>query len=385
MVLRAKVGSAGLVAAALLTGCSDGGGDAAPSVSTSSPTTTSTTPAPSSSAPSSPATTTSAPAGPVKLAVAGDVATGIEVPWGLAFLPDKSALVAERDSGRVKRVQGSSVSDVGTVPGVDPSSEGGLLGLAVDPQYPQRPYIYAYYSSGDDNRIARLTYSNNRISSPQVILDGIPAAAIHNGGRLRFGPDGFLYAGTGDGADRPNSQDDNSLGGKILRITTDGKPAPGNPGNRLWFSKGHRNVQGLAFDGNQLYAAEFGQNTWDELNAITAGANYGWPGAEGVSKIDGLVDPIAQWKTSDASPSGIAFAQGHIFMAGLRGERLWAIPVAGGKRTGEPVAFFTGQYGRLRTVEAAPDGSLWLTTSNTDGRGDPKDGDDRILRVTITR
>ncbi|MFC5263416.1 PQQ-dependent sugar dehydrogenase [Kribbella qitaiheensis] len=354
-------------------------------MSTSSPTTTSTTPAPSSSAPSSPATTTSAPAGPVKLTVAGDVATGIEVPWGLAFLPDKSALVAERDSGRVKRVAGSSVSDVGTVPGVDPSSEGGLLGLAVDPQYPQRPYVYAYYSSGDDNRIARLTYSNNRISSPQVILDGIPAAAIHNGGRLRFGPDGFLYAGTGDGADRPNSQDDNSLGGKILRITTDGKPAPGNPGNRLWFSKGHRNVQGLAFDGNQLYAAEFGQNTWDELNAITAGANYGWPGAEGISKIDGLVDPIAQWKTSDASPSGIAFAQGHIFMAGLRGERLWAIPVAGGKRTGEPVAFFTGKYGRLRTVEAAPDGSLWLTTSNTDGRGDPKNGDDRILRVTISR
>ncbi|WP_132195397.1 PQQ-dependent sugar dehydrogenase [Kribbella orskensis] len=385
MVLRAKVGSAGLVAVALLAGCSDGGGDAQPSVSTSSPTTTSTTSAPSSSVPSSPATTTSAPAGPVKLAVAGDVATGIEIPWGLAFLPDKSALVAERDSGKIKRVQGSSVSDVGTVPGVDPSSEGGLLGLAVDPQYPQRPYVYAYYSSGDDNRIARLTYSNNRISSPQVILDGIPAAAIHNGGRLRFGPDGFLYAGTGDGADRPNSQDDNSLGGKILRITTDGKPAPGNPGNRLWFSKGHRNVQGLAFDGNQLYAAEFGQNTWDELNAITAGANYGWPGAEGISKIDGLVDPIAQWKTSDASPSGIAFAQGHIFMASLRGERLWAIPVAGGKRTGEPVAFFTGKYGRLRTVEAAPDGSLWLTTSNTDGRGDPKDGDDRILRVTISR
>ena len=238
MVLRAKVGSAGLVAAALLAGCSDGGGDAEPSVSTSSPTTGGTTSEPSSAASSSPAKTTSAPAGPVKLAVAGDVATGIEVPWGLAFLPDKSALVAERDSGKVKRVAGSSVSDVGTVPGVDPSSEGGLLGLAVDPEYPRRPYVYAYYSSGDDNRIARLTFSNNRISSPQVILDGIPAAAIHNGGRLRFGPDGFLYAGTGDGADRPNSQDDNSLGGKILRITTDGKPAPGNPGEQALVLQG---------------------------------------------------------------------------------------------------------------------------------------------------
>jgi glucose/arabinose dehydrogenase len=321
----------------------------------------------------------------VKLTVASTVATGIDVPWGLAFLPDKSALVSERDSGKVKRIAGSQVTEVGEVDDVDPSSEGGLLGLAVDPQYPTRPYIYAYYSSGDDNRIARLTYQDNRLSDQQVILDGIPQAAIHNGGRLRFGPDGYLYAGTGDGADRPNSQDDDSLGGKILRITTDGKAAPGNPNGRLWYSKGHRNVQGIAFDGTQLYAAEFGQNTWDELNAITAGANYGWPAAEGISQLDGMTDPIAQWRPVDASPSGIAFAQGHIFMASLRGQRLWAIPVAGGKRTGEPQAFFAGQFGRLRTVEVAPDGSLWLTTSNTDGRGDTRNGDDRILRVTISR
>lgn len=359
-----------VVVAGVVAGCGDGGGDAQPSLSTSSP-----------NGPSGKATGKA-----VKLTVAGVVATGVEVPWGLAFLPDSSALVTERDSGRIKRVTGSGqVSDVGTVEGVDASSEGGLLGVAVDPQYPKRPYIYVYYSTGDDNRIARLTYSNGGISEPTVILEGIPQAAIHNGGRLRFGPDGFLYAGTGDGADRPNSQNDDSLGGKVLRITTDGKPAPGNPDGRLWISKGHRNVQGLAFDGSQLYAAEFGQDTWDELNAITPAANYGWPAAEGVSNLDGMVDPIAQWPTKDASPSGITFAQGHIFMAGLRGERLWAIPVAGGKRTGDPVAFFTGKYGRLRTVEAARDGSLWLTTSNTDGRGDPQPGDDRILRVTITR
>ncbi len=359
-------------AGALVAGCSDGGGDAEPSVSTASPT----------DVPSSPAGSTQPRA--LKLTVAGTVATGIEVPWGLAFLPDRSALVGERDSGKVKRIAGGRVTEVGTVPGVASSSEGGLLGLAVDPKYPARPFVYAYYSTGKDNRIARLTFENGRIGSPEVILDGIPMSAIHNGGRLRFGPDGFLYAGTGDGSDRPNSQNDDSLGGKILRLTTDGKAAPGNPGGRLWFSKGHRNVQGLAFDGSQLYAAEFGQDTWDELNAITSGANYGWPAAEGVSQLDGMVDPIAQWRTSDASPSGITFAQGHIFMAGLRGERLWAIPVADGRRTGEPVAYFTKRFGRLRTVEAAPDGSLWLTTSNTDGRGNPKPGDDRILRVTIT-
>lgn len=321
----------------------------------------------------------------MKLQVAGTVATGIEVPWGLAFLPDRSALVTERDSGKVKRVAGGRATEVGSVDGVDASSEGGLLGIAVDPQYPTRPYVYVYYSTGDDNRIARMTYQGGRLSGQQTILDGIPMAAVHNGGRLEFGPDGFLYAGTGDGGDRPNSQDDNSLGGKILRITTDGKAAPGNPGGKPWFSKGHRNVQGLAFDGSQLYAAEFGQDTWDELNAIDNGANYGWPAAEGVSRLDGMVDPIAQWNTDDASPSGIAAAQGHVFMAGLRGARLWAIPVADGKRVGEPVAFFTNEYGRLRTVEAAPDGSLWVTTSNTDGRGDVRDGDDRILRVTITR
>ncbi len=364
--MRGK-GAVMVAALALVSGCSD----AAPTTS------------PSASVPTS--SGTAVPAGALKLTVAGTVATGIEVPWGLAFLPDKSALVAERDSGKIKRIVGQDVTEVGTVDDVNPSSEGGLLGLAVDPGYPGKPYIYAYYSGGDDNRIARITYQDGKLSDQQVILEGIPAAAIHNGGRLRFGPDGFLYAGTGDGSDRPNSQDDDSLGGKILRITTEGKAAPGNPDGRVWITKGHRNVQGLAFDGNQLYAAEFGQNTWDELNAITPGTNYGWPAAEGISQLDGMTDPIAQWHTADASPSGIAFAKGYVFMASLRGQRLWAIPVANGRRTGEPIAFFTQEFGRLRTVEAAPDGSLWLTTSNTDGRDTPKPGDDRILRVTISQ
>lgn len=338
--------------------------------------------APSSSQPA----TTSAPAGPVKVAVAGTVATGLEVPWGIAFLPDRTALVAERDSARIKRINGSQVTEVGTVDDVDPSSEGGLLGLAVDPRFTSRPYVYAYYSAGDDNRIARLTWRDGRLSDQQVILDGIPMSGVHNGGRLAFGPDGFLYVGTGDGSERSNSQDAGSLGGKILRITGDGKPAAGNPDpSSPVYSRGHRNVQGVAFGNDgQLYAAEFGQNTWDELNAIRAGANYGWPDAEGIANQDGLVDPIAQWSTDEASPSGIAFARGHIFMASLRGERLWVTPVAGGRRTGDPQAFFTGDYGRLRSVAAAPDGSVWLTTSNTDGRGDVQDGDDRILRLTIS-
>ena len=210
---------------ALVAGCGDNGGDVEPSVSTRSAT---------SATPSAPRA--------LKLEVAGTVATGIEVPWGLTFLPDKSALVASRDSGEVKRIADGRVTSVGSVPGVDSSSEGGLLGLAVDPAYPSRPYVYAYYSTSSDKRIAQLTYQYGRLGSPEVILEGIPMAAVHNGGRLRFGPDGFLYAGTGDGTEGPNSQNDDSLGGKILRITTDGKAAPGNPGGRLWYSKGHRNV-----------------------------------------------------------------------------------------------------------------------------------------------
>jgi glucose/arabinose dehydrogenase len=357
--------------AALAAGCASGYGDASPSSATCPP--------------SRPSSAPVRPVSPVKLAVADTIATGIQVPWGLTFLPDETALVAERDSAKVKHIVGKQVTEVGTVPGVDPSSEGGLLGLAVDPKFSSRPYVYAYYSSGTDNRIARLTWRNNRIVDPHVILDGIPISAVHNGGRLRFGPDGFLYVGTGEGGQKSNSQDNNSLGGKILRITSDGEPAPGNPDPASpIFTKGHRNVQGLAFDGDQLYASEFGQNTWDELNVIDRGANYGWPAAEGISHLDCMVDPIAQWTTAEASPSGIAFAQGYIFMASLRGERLWAIPVADGW-AGKPVAFFTHQFGRLRTIETAPDGSLWLTTSNTDGRGKPRDGDDRILRITITR
>ena len=149
-------------------------------------------------------------------------------------------------------------------------------------------------------------------------------------------------------------------------------------------SLGHRNPQGIAWDDDdRLWAAEFGQDTWDELNLIEPGSNYGWPDCEGRCDDDGVVDPKAQWGTDEASPSGIAYADGAIWMAGLGGDRLWRIAVDGEEVVGEPKAFFTGEYGRLRTIEVAPDGSLWLTTSNTDGRGDPGPDDDRILRVTL--
>jgi glucose/arabinose dehydrogenase len=314
------------------------------------------------------------------------VATGLEVPWGLAFLPDGSALVSERDTDRIKHVTADgSVDTVGRVDGVDGNTEGGLLGLALSPSYDSDKLLYAYFTRGSENVIARMTYDGSRLSDQKVIFDGIPSGPIHNGGRIAFGPDGLLYVGTGEAGRRDPAQDRDDLGGKILRITPEGKPAPGNPFNGSpVYSLGHRNVQGLAWDeSGQLWAAEFGQNTWDELNRIRPGRNYGWPVVEGRAHEDGFVDPVRQWHTDVASPSGIAIAGNAVYMAGLGGERLWQIPIPGGK-AGEPKALLSGRYGRLRTVVTAPDGSLWLTTSNRDGRGSPDNDDDRIIRLTLS-
>jgi len=317
--------------------------------------------------------------------VAGTVATGLTSPWGLAALPDRSGLVSERDTARIKRIApGGQVSTVGTVPGVDPDGEGGLLGIAVPPDFARRPYVYAYFTASGDNRIVRMPFQGGRLGRPEVILDGIRKGKGRNGGRIVFGPDGMLYAGTGETGQAELAQDRGSLSGKILRMTPDGKAPRDNPfSGSLVYSYGHRNVQGLAFDPtSRLWASEFGELTWDELNLIRAGGNYGWPVVEGRSDRSEYVNPVAQWSAEEASPSDVAIGGGAVWMAGLRGARLWRIPIEG-ERAGRPEAFFTGRYGRLRTIEPAPDGSLWLVTSNTDGRGSPGPGDDRILRLEL--
>ncbi len=321
--------------------------------------------------------------------VAGTIATGFDAPWGLAILPDGSALVSERDSGRIKRVaKDGAVSTVGTVPGVVEGGEGGLLGIAVAENFADTPLLYAYFTAATDNRIVRMDYSANNLGKPEVLVSGINKAGVHNGGRLAFGPDGMLYAGTGDAGIRDASQNQKSLNGKILRMTPAGKPAPDNPDPAsLVFTSGHRNVQGLAFDADgRLWAAEFGQNSFDELNLIRPAKNYGWPQVEGMGKDAKFTNPERVWSTDEASPSGIAVAGKSVWMAALRGTRLWEIPLTekGAKeQTSTPKAWFEGEFGRLRTVVTAPDGSLWLITSNTDGRGDVRKGDDRILRISI--
>ena len=267
------------------------------------------------------------------------------MPWGLGFLPDGTAVVTGRDDalrlhGRPGRHR-APTSAPSTAS--NPAGEGGLLGVAVSPTFAQDNLLYVYYSGADGNRIDTVTLRDGAIGNQTTGLTGIPRGSIHNGGRITFGPDGLLYVGTGETGQRTPAQDPNSLGGKILRMTPEFAPAPGNPGDGLVYSSGHRNVQGLAFDDDgQLWASEFGQNTWDELNLIVAGGNYGWPEVEGQGARAGFVEPQRVWPTDEASPSGIAFWNGSIWMAGLRGERLWQIPIiesdagADHRRTGRP-------------------------------------------------
>ncbi len=324
--------------------------------------------------------------------LAGTIATGLDAPWGLAFLPDGSALVTERDSARVKRISAATaggpaaVTVVGTVAGVRPGGEGGLLGIAVPPG-PAPSSVLVYYTADDGNRVDRIAWNGSSLGAQQRVLGGIPRGTIHNGGRIAFGPDGLVYVATGETGSATLAQDRDSLAGKVLRITADGKPAPGNPfpGSPV-FTLGHRNVQGLAFDPQgRLFASEFGNRDVDELNLLAAGGNYGWPVVEGPGGAGRFTDPVAHWSpTAVASPSGTVILRGSAWVASLRGQRLWQVRLDGGRAVGDPVAWFDGQLGRLRDVVAAPDGSLWVLTNNTDGRGSPRAGDDRIVRIVLS-
>jgi aldose sugar dehydrogenase len=365
----------------LVTACTNAATEPNPETRTAgqTPASSAPPPSPSSSNPelSSPSPSTVQTRGDPR---AREVASDLEAPWGLVPLKDGSFLISQRDTRKIVRVDNGSTSSMRTIDEADPAGEGGLLGLAITEN---EKTVFAYYTAANDNRIVSMSWDGRELGAPKVILRGIPKAFIHNGGRLVIGPDGYLYVGTGESGDEGLAQDKDSLGGKILRLRLDGRPAPGNPFDNEVFSYGHRNVQGLAFDDDgRLWASEFGQQTWDELNLIREGANYGWPEVEGSGNARGMTNPKVVWRTRDASPSGLAYWQGDLWMAGLRGERLWQIPLDG-TSTGDPTAHFRGDYGRLRTVEVAIDGnSLLLSNSNTDGRGDPASDDDRLFRIT---
>jgi len=334
------------------------------------------------------------PTAPLAVASIGDTVTeDLTSPWGLVSVDGDRHLISERDTGLVWLLDSTGErSELGVVPDVRAEGEGGLLGLAVPPDSgaSSEGVLYAYLTTDVDNRVVRLPWSPAGLGEPEVIIEGIPRATIHNGGRLAFGPDGMLYIATGDAAEPELAQDPDSLAGKVLRITSDGEIPADNPfPESPVYTLGHRNVQGLAFadDGSaRVWASEFGTSIADELNLLVPGGNYGWPVVEGAADLPPYIDPIAQWSpTSLASPSGIAYVGGEspaVYVASLRGQVLWQVPVVG-DGAGEPVALDLGALGRLRTVTAQPDGSLWLMTSNTDGRGEPGPTDDVIVEVRL--
>lgn len=327
--------------------------------------------------PPAPATSASAtpPAEPVT------IVSELEAPWSLARV-GTSVLISERDTGRIRELTAAgTLRDVATVEGIAHGGEGGLLGLAFDGD----GGLYVYSTAEDGNRVQRYVLDGTlgalALADPRIIIDRLPRAGNHNAGRIAFGPDGMLYVPVGDAEERVAAQDPESLNGKILRLLPDGGIPPDNPtpGSPV-YSLGHRNVQGLAWapDG-RMFASEFGQQTWDELNEIVPGGNYGWPVVEGAGGAeDGFVDPLQSWATDAASPSGIAVVGDSILIANLRGEVLRAVPLAD---LGTSDEFFAGAFGRLRDVILGPDGAVWVLTNNTDGRGDPRDGDDRIIAV----
>ncbi|WP_422116551.1 PQQ-dependent sugar dehydrogenase [Brachybacterium sp. UNK5269] len=245
-------------------------------------------------------------------------------------------------------------------------------------------HLFTYATTASGNRIERRALTGDPgtlgLGPAEVLVEAIPAAGNHNGGRLAIGPDGMLYATTGDAGRPESAQDLESLAGKILRLTPDGTVPTDNPfpGSLVW-SVGHRNPQGIAWAGDDtMVASEFGQNTWDELNLIEPGGNYGWPEVEGIADQDGRIDPLLQWAPEEASPSGIAIANDVVYVANLRGQRLRAVPLKDPDSVRE---LLVGEAGRLRDVALAPDSSLWVLTNTTDGRGEAAEGGDRILRL----
>ncbi|MEV7604834.1 PQQ-dependent sugar dehydrogenase [Paenarthrobacter sp. NPDC089322] len=329
-------------------------------------------PAASAPGPGAASTSVSAPpTAPQSLVVRQKLDVDLQLPWSVVFTGDGTAVVSERDSALIKSIRDGQATTVGEVPGVDPGGEGGLLGLALSPEFDSDRWLYAYFTSDTDNRIARMQLTADAsgklsLGDPEVIFSGMSKASTHNGGRIRFGPDGFLYVGTGDSQRREQPQDTNALGGKILRLTPQGQPAPGNPfGDNPVYSYGHRNVQGLAWDSQgRLWASEFGPDVDDELNLVIPGGNYGWPTVTGAPGKSGLIDAKVVWpSTSEASPSGLDIVDGVAYTGALRGQRLWAVPL-NGETAGTPVAYFTSEYGRLRDVAKAPDGSIWVLSNN---------------------
>ena len=320
------------------------------------------------------------------------IATDTDIPWGLVTLPDGTILYNRRDAHDIVHLDPATgaKSTVGTVPNVDNTDgEGGLTGLAIAPGFSADHWLYIMHTSPTGNRIVRIKLENGVLNTgtEQILVSGILRNKFHDGGRLRFGPDGKLYASTGDAQNGDNAQNVSGLNGKILRLNPDGTVPSDNPfGNYVW-SYGHRNPQGLAFDSQgRLWEQEFGNGVMDETNLITRGGNYGWPACEGTTGTCGTAGYIAPkhtYPTAEGSCSGIAIVRDVLYVACERGTRMYREVISGSSLTDVQV-YFNGTYGRLRTVEPAPDGGLWLTTSNVGDKDSiANNSNEKILHVTL--
>lgn len=342
------------------------------------------------SAPSAPAHAMTGPFRVAAVCSVTEVASDDDLPWGLTTLPNGAVLYSRRDAFDIVRLDPATgtKTSIGTVPDAAGSDgEGGVMGIAVAADFAEHPWLYVMHTTATDNRVVRIRYVDGVLSgSPQIVISGIPRNKYHNGGRLRFGPDGKLYIATGDAQRRDSAQDRNSLAGKVLRLDPDGKVPPDNPfGNAVW-SYGHRNPQGLAFDSRgRLWAQEFGNHLADETNLVVRGGNYGWPLCEGPCDNPSFVPPKRTYTTKEGSCSGIAVVGDALYVACLRGARLYRMPI-NGEELGEAEQYLHGAHGRLRTVEPTGDGDLWLTTS-TKGDKDSVAGnsDERVLKVVLRR
>jgi glucose/arabinose dehydrogenase len=317
------------------------------------------------------------------------VEMNLNIPWDIVFLPDESLLVTER-SGSLVYIDRSGNKAKVAIPEVKATGEGGLLGITLHPNFKENSFIYIYHTAESRskliNRVVRYTYKNKILDNPLTIIDDIPGARNHDGGRIAFGPDEFLYITTGDAGDAQNAQNIDSLAGKILRLKDDGSIPDDNPFDNPIYSYGHRNPQGLAWDdeGN-LWSTEHGRSGTlsglDELNKINKGGNYGWPDSEGDTVIKGTMGPILHsGQNVTWAPASLAFVNGHFLWGGLRGEALYDT-----KRTENGIelvaAHFYLELGRIRAVTLGPDGYIYFTSSNTDGRGKARRDDDKIYRI----
>ena len=319
------------------------------------------------------------------------VATGLEAPWELVFLPDRRGLLTERPGRVVLLSRGFKSRRVVATLEVDTGGrkEGGLLGIALDPDFGRNRLVYLYRTAkSDENQVLRYRLSGNRLRLQRKIVGGLEASDSHNGGRIKFGPDRALWITTGEAYHEELAQDPGSLNGKILRLPL--AKARGAGGRPEIVSLGHRNVQGIDWQpgSGRLFITELGEENRDEVNIVRRGGNYGCPEARGSDNGGGRYVPAA-WDTGtgNVAPSGAAFVKrrgsawtGSYVFGTLRGEQLIRLKVSGGRVVGEE-HLFEDRFGRIRNVVEGPDGALYLLTSNRDGRGDPRSGDDRVIRL----